>query len=115
MGRSTRGSKRAEKSDNSGHDTAQAKSELSGNEVEAILLGRTKIPDTTDDVQEFCTDYLVEESANATISYDTEPPRWGNTAGLSTLERLDLLEDRVRQMEQKVMCIVKFKDSPANS
>ena len=105
MARSTRVSKRAEIPDNSSHDTAHIEPG-SETDVEAILLGHLKIHDTTDDFQEACTNYLTEESANATISYDTQPTRWGNTAGLTALERLDLLGDRVRQLEQKVMCIV---------
>ena len=72
--------------------------------VEAILFRTVPVhvlEDHLDDLQHWCKPALATSAKEAKIDRLVDPPRWGNSQGLSTLEKIDKLVSDVRRLEEK--------------
>lgn len=58
--------------------------------------------DLYDDVQEWCESALATSAREATLDQSIEPPRWGNSQGLSALEKLDQIALEVTTLKAGV-------------
>lgn len=52
-------------------------------------------------LQQWCKPALVTIAREAIVDHLVDPPRWGNSQGLSTLEKIGKLTSDVRRLEEK--------------
>lgn len=84
------------------HKRSRSDPTTSSINVEAILSQTVPVPkDHLDDVQQWCKPALATSVREATVDHLVDPPRWGNSQGLSILEKNDKLTSDVRRLEEK--------------
>lgn len=84
------------------HKRSRSNPKTSSINVEAILSQTVPVPkDHLDDVQQWCKPALATSVREATVDHLVDPPRWGNSQGLSILEKNDKLTSDVRRLEEK--------------
>lgn len=71
--------------------------------VDAILFQSVRVPeeDLFDDVHKLCESALATSASEATVDHCVDPLRWGNSQGLSVLEKLDLLTSDVKSLKDE--------------
>lgn len=72
--------------------------------IDAILFQPVRVTeeDLYDDVHKLCESALATSAIEATVDRGVDPSRWGNPAGLSVLEIIDLLSSDVKSMNTEV-------------
>ena len=72
--------------------------------VDAIIFENVRVPedDLYDGVQEWCESALTTCAREATFNQSIDPPRWGNSQGLSALEKMEHLTLEVTTLKAGV-------------
>lgn len=85
------------------HKRSQSDPTTSTISVDAILFQSVRVPeeDLFDDVHKLCESALATSASEATVDHCVDPLRWGNSQGLSVLEKLDLLTSDVKSLKDE--------------
>ena len=57
--------------------------------IDAILAKSLTLPESIPNISSACETAIARKYPSTTLDYTTDPVRWGNTSGLSLLEKLD--------------------------
>ena len=69
--------------------------------IDAIIFQNVRIPeaDLYEDVHKWCKSACATSASEATMDHSVDPPRWGNSQGLSALEKIGLLTSDVKNLK----------------
>lgn len=82
------------------HKRSQSEPTIS---IDAIIFQNVRVPeeDLYGDVYKWCKSAIATSASEATVDHSVDPPRWGNSQGLSALEKIDLLASDVKSLKDK--------------